>query len=136
MRRQGRLLSKAHAPELGVLPAMRAGVEELASSPRSAPSGNSRRRHKSVAEGNESCRCMEGAAGRILATLKWEKPSPLQTKREVSSAGAEELAEPASQMGFVQRTAEDRWPKRQFGVHQEVAGKGFIFSLSKSREEP
>lgn len=76
MRRQGRLLSKAYAPELGVLPATRAGVEELASSPRSAPSGNSRRRHKSVAEGDESSRCSEGAAGRIPATLKREKPSP------------------------------------------------------------
>lgn len=70
MRRHGRILSKAYALELGVLPAMRAGVEELASSPRSAPSGNRQRRHKSVAEGEESLRCTEEAAGRIPATLK------------------------------------------------------------------
>lgn len=42
----------AHALELGVLPARRAGVVELGSSPRSALSGNRQRRHKSAAEGD------------------------------------------------------------------------------------
>jgi len=54
----------------------------------------------------------------IPATLQWEKPSPHQAKREVSSVVAGELAEPASLVGFVQRTDED--PVVQVGVRSAL----------------